>query len=207
MRKEVLEAYYIQHHRLENRLGFSPIEAERGRYFRDWIGQGKRVLDLGCRDGTLTQHYATSNQITGVDVDRQALEICANRLQIETQWVNLNEPLPFDNAMFDVVVAGEVLEHLVFPHAVVAEVSRVLVPNGFFVGSVPNAFRLKNRLLFLAGREFEVDETHLQHFPISSLQGLLSKHFRDAIVLPRGSRFLRLSPSLFGHLLLWKCVK
>ena len=41
--------------------------------------------------------------------------------------------LPFDDATFDVVVAGEVLEHVTDLDGVVAEACRVLKPGGTFV--------------------------------------------------------------------------
>src|SRR6185437_9014695 len=105
-------------------------------------GPGLRVLDLGCRTGALTQHYAGGNDVVGVDVDRGALEQARLRLGIETLWADVEDELPFPDASFDVVVAGELLEHLADPRAAVANVHRVLKPSGRFVGSVPNAFRL-----------------------------------------------------------------
>ena len=43
-----------------------------------------------------------------------------------------------------------------------------------FVASVPNAYRLKNRLRFLAGRKPEDDPTHLQMFSGDDVRALLS---------------------------------
>ena len=62
---------------------------------------------------------------------------------IETLHGNVEDELPFDAGSFDVVVAGEMLEHVRAPEEVVAEVRRVLRPRGTFVGSVPNAYRLQ----------------------------------------------------------------
>jgi SAM-dependent methyltransferase len=41
-------------------------------------------------------------------------------------WADVDEPLPFDDAAFDVVVAAELLEHLRRPDLLMAEISRVL---------------------------------------------------------------------------------
>ncbi len=131
------------------------------------------MLDLGCRDGALTRAYAEGNDVVGVDADRDALA-AASELGIETRWADLDEPLPFDEASFDVVVAGELLEHLRDPRALVAEARRVLRPGGTFVASVPNAYRLKNRLRFLAGRKPEDDPTHLQMFSADDVRALLA---------------------------------
>jgi len=171
---ERLSERYAEHNRLERGAGFVFAGAERIRLFRGYVGgPGRRVLDLGCRDGALTKAYAEGNEIVGVDADREALAEAA-KLGIETHWADLDQPLPFEDAGFDVVVAGELLEHLRDPRRVVAEVQRVLRAGGTFVGSVPNAYRLKNRLRFLAGRKPEDDPTHLQMFSADDVRTLLS---------------------------------
>jgi hypothetical protein len=50
-------------------------------------GPGKRILDLGCRTGSLTRVCASGNEVVGVDVDRGALHEAA-RLGIETVWAD-----------------------------------------------------------------------------------------------------------------------
>jgi SAM-dependent methyltransferase len=171
---EQLSERYAEHNRLERGAGFVFAGPERVELFRRYVGgPGRRVLDLGCRDGALTQAYAAGNEIVGVDADREALAE-AEKLGIETHWADLDEPLPFDDGSFDVVVAGELLEHLRDPRRVVAEVRRVLRPGGTFVASVPNAYRLKNRLRFLIGRKPEDDPTHLQMFSAGEVRALLA---------------------------------
>lgn len=180
-----LEATYAAHHTEQQRYGFSYRAKERGPQFAAWVGTGKRVLDLGCRDGVLTQDYVAGNQVTGVDIDQQALALAAQRLGIRTLWLNLNcERLPFEQGAFDVVVAGELLEHLADAALMVREVQRVLAPQGTFVGSVPNSFHWRARLAYLWGRSFE-DPTHLQRFSRSTLLRLL-QGFAHVQVLPVG---------------------
>jgi methionine biosynthesis protein MetW len=171
---EQLSQRYAEHNRTERGRGFVFAGPERETLFRRYVGgPGRRVLDLGCRDGALTQAYAAGNEVVGVDADREALA-AAERLGIETRWADLDQPLEFPDASFDVVVAGELLEHLRDPQRVVAEIHRVLRPGGTFVASVPNAFRLKSRLRFLLGRAPESDPTHLQMFAASDVRALLT---------------------------------
>jgi SAM-dependent methyltransferase len=171
---EELSERYSQHNRLERGAGFVFAGHERIELFRRYVGgPGRRVLDLGCRDGALTQAYTTGNEVVGVDADRDALAEAA-KLGIETQWADLDEALPFEDESFDVVVAGELLEHLRDPARFASEVRRVLRRGGAFVASVPNAFRLKNRLRFLIGRKPENDPTHLHMFSPDELRELLS---------------------------------
>jgi hypothetical protein len=67
-----------------------------------------------------------------------------------------------------------------------------------FVGSVPNAFRLKNRLRFLFGRPPETDPTHLQLFSPGELELLLGD-FNDVRLDFVASRFLRVHRRLFAN--------
>lgn len=175
------------------RYGFSYRVGERGPQFAAWIGTGKCVLDLGCRDGSLTRYYAEGNRIVGVDIDREALALARKRLGISTLWLDLNRGrLPFRNGAFDAVVAGELLEHLVDPASLVAEVYRVLVPGGIFIGSVPNSFHWRARLAFLAGRSIE-DPAHLHLFSRAKLLKLLDG-FGQVEIVPIGGIGGRLSP-------------
>ena len=174
MSLDQLSERYGEHNRLERGAGFVFAGPEREVLFRRYVGgPGRRVLDLGCRDGALTKAYAEGNEVVGVDADREALAEAA-KLGIETHWADLDAPLDFPDDTFDVAVAGELLEHLRDPERLVGEIRRVLRPGGTFVGSVPNAFRLKNRLRFLAGRPAESDPTHLQMFAPADIRRLLA---------------------------------
>ena len=195
---EQLSERYAEHNRVERGAGFVFAGPERIELFRRYVGgPGRSVLDLGCRDGSLSRAYAGGNEIVGVDADREALAAAA-QLGIETRWADLDEPLAFDEATFDVVVAGELLEHLRDPARLVGDVRRVLRPGGTFVASVPNAFRLKNRLRFLLGRDPEDDPTHLQMFSPSDVRRLISSFDEPRLHFIAG-RLVPLQPRLFAN--------
>jgi SAM-dependent methyltransferase len=195
---EDLSDRYGEHHRERRTREFVYAGEERVSLFRDYVGgPNRRVLDLGCRYGALTRAYAEGNQVTGVDVDREALAEAA-KLGIETRWADVDEPLPFEDASFDVVVAGELLEHVRDPAGLVAEARRLLRPGGRFVASVPNAFRLKNRLRFLLGRKPEDDPTHLHMFSPSDVRTLLDG-FEEPRVHFIAGRFVPIHGPLFAN--------
>jgi SAM-dependent methyltransferase len=196
-RRERLNDRYREHHQRRQEFVFGADERA-GLLAKLVGGPGLRVLDLGCRTGALTQHYAEGNTVVGVDVDRSALEQAEARLGIETVWTDVEEELPFPDNSFDVVVAGELLEHLADPGAVVAHVRRVLRPGGRFVGSVPNAFRLKSRLRYAAGRHPETDSTHLQLFTSAALAALLGD-FDDVEIRFAVGRYVRWHGRLTGR--------
>jgi SAM-dependent methyltransferase len=197
---------YRRHHLESRSREFIFAGEERAELFAGYVGgPGRRVLDIGCRYGTLTSRYLAGNDVVGIDVDREALEKAAE-LGIETIWAHAEEALPFDDRSFDVVVAGELLEHVRDPEALVAEAHRVLRPEGTFVGSVPNAFRVKNRLRFLAGSQPERDPTHLHLFTPTDLRRLLGC-FDDTRLHFVASRFLRLHPRLFANDIVFAAIK
>ncbi len=170
---ERLEKRYREHHRERRSPDFVYGGEERASLFRELVGgPDRRILDLGCRYGALTRAYLEGNEVVGLDVDREALAEAA-RLGIQTRWADVEQPLGLDDASFDVVVAGELLEHVRDPEALVAEVRRVLKPGGRFVGSVPNAYRLKNRLRFALGRAPEQDPTHLHMYAPADVRAFL----------------------------------
>lgn len=196
-RLEKLEAVYREHHEARRPKDFVYCGPERSVLFHDWVGTGGRVLDVGCRFGALTRSYLDGNEVVGVDVDRAALDEAA-ALGIEPIWADATELLPFEDESFDVVVLGELLEHLPLPQLTVAEGRRVLRPGGRLVGSVPNAYRLKRRLMFLLGRPPESDPTHLHLFSPDSLGSLLDDFDQVQLRFVAG-RLTRLHPRLFAN--------
>jgi len=163
---EQLSERYAEHNRVERGAGFIFAGPERVELFRRYVGgPGRTVLDLGCRDGALTQAYAGGNEIVGVDADREALAE-AGKLGIETRWADLDDALPF--------------------------------ADGTFVASVPNAYRLKNRLRFVLGRKPEEDPTHLQMFSPNDIRALLDG-FEDVQLHLIAGRLVPLHARLFAN--------
>ena len=189
---------YEEHHRERRDGGEFVFVPERIEAFVRLIGTpGRRILDLGCRTGAFSRHFLEGNVIVGVDVDRVALKKATER-GIETFVADVEQPLPFDDSSFDVVMAGELLEHLRAPAELTTEVRRVLRLGGLFIGSVPNGYRLKSRLLFLAGRPPESDPTHLHLFSPDDLRRLLAD-FENVEIQYVGGRYRRLHPRLLAR--------
>ena len=173
--------------------------------FAGWLGRGRRLLEVGCGAGEVLACYAPGNRVVAMDIDREALEACRTRLGVETVWGDFTSHLPFEDGSFDAVVAGETLEHLPFPSLFLAEVRRVLLPGGLFVGSVPNAYHYRRRLNALAGRPFDPDPTHLRFFSLESLRTTLATALTVEEIVPIRGRWAHRWPSLFAHYLAWRC--
>jgi hypothetical protein len=70
------------------------------------------------------------------------------------------------------------------------------------VGSIPNAYRLKNRLRFLAGRPIEDNPTHLHLIGEAELRRLL-EGFEEIDVRFISSRLIRLHERLFANIIVF----
>jgi 2-polyprenyl-6-hydroxyphenyl methylase / 3-demethylubiquinone-9 3-methyltransferase len=115
-------------------------------------GTGKKVLDLGCAGGFLTEEFAKAGfKVTGLDPSNHLLKIAAghaqkNGLEIEYRQ-GFGEALPFESGAFDYVACCDVLEHVDDLAKVIAEISRVLNPGGIFFFDTVNRNLLS--LLFI----------------------------------------------------------
>lgn len=171
---------------------------------------GADVLDCPCGFARHALVLADAGyRVTGLDRSETLLAE-AERRRGDAEWPLLvrgdYRELPFDDASFDAVVAGELFEHLQFPDALVAEIQRVLRPGGALVGSVPNAFRVQSRLLFLRGKPPEDDPTHLRMFSPDAMRVLL-RDFEDVRIDFVGGRYARLSARLFARDLVFRAEK
>lgn len=148
------------------------------------VGIGKKVLDIGCYDGSISVLYKNEgrNDVEGVDISEHAVEL-AKQKGIKAQVADLENGLPFPDAFFDVVVAGEVIEHVLNIDFLLDEIKRVLKPRGFIVITTPNLASLGRRILLLFGRNPLIETRwtegaagHVRYFIKDSLFELMRVH-------------------------------
>ncbi|HEV2752250.1 MAG TPA: methyltransferase domain-containing protein [Solirubrobacteraceae bacterium] len=170
---------------------------ERRRLLLAALGPGERVLDVGCGEGAFAAAAQGAGcHAVGVDVAREALRraAAAHPGPEYRLWPAL-APLPAGDGEFDVAWAGEVVEHVVDPFAVLEEVHRALRPGGRLLATTP-AHPLARRLrLALSERAFDehfnVRADHLRFFTARSLRALLADlGFADVRVATRARAFL-----------------
>ena len=146
-----------------------------------WLGDGfgRSLLDVGAADGLLSGKLTERGwRVTGIECDPVLAQTGAahcGRMVV----ANLDREVPPLETLFDVIVYGDVLEHLSDPLRVLTELNRCLAPEGFVVISMPNVAHFVIRLSLLVGR-FEyldrgiLDETHLRFFTERSLRALVA---------------------------------
>jgi ubiquinone/menaquinone biosynthesis C-methylase UbiE len=109
---------------------------------------------------------------------------------------------PVSSGKVDVLILTEVIEHVVFPQLLVAEIARVLKPAGYLIISTPNIHCLGNRLAVLFGVDKIFPRVgaegfianisfhsfgHVAHYSFKSLQSLMSPWFD--VVKTKGAGF------------------
>jgi len=136
-----------------------------------------RMLDVGCGDGRLAREIKQvwpRVVVHGCDLSVAAL----NRAEgLDHRYaVDLNvERLPESDGSLDLVIASEVIEHLIEPGRAMAEFHRVLRPGGHVLITVPNVAFWRFRLEALRGGVPSVtaDERHLHSFNAALLKALV----------------------------------
>ncbi len=93
---------------------------------------GSLLLDLACGGGVLAPHVQRlGHRHVGLDLSATALPLAREHGIVPVRGDVLR--LPFGDEVADVVVAGEVLEHVADPARLVSEAARVLKPGGTLV--------------------------------------------------------------------------
>ena len=144
------------------------------------VPPGQRVLDVGCASGYLARLLGQRGyQVTGVEIDpeaaRHARAYCDVVYEISAE--NL-DALPVPDELYDIVLFGDVLEHLVTPEKALRSVHHLLAPGGTVIVSLPNIVFLSARLKILLGRfdyahEGLFDRTHMRFFTRRSATELM----------------------------------
>jgi 2-polyprenyl-3-methyl-5-hydroxy-6-metoxy-1,4-benzoquinol methylase len=146
------------------------------------IGRDKHVLELGCAAGHVTRALVQQGcTVVGVENDEEAAKRAAEVAE-DVLVVDLSSADDLTQAVgeqrFDVVLAGDVLEHLPDPVGVLYAARRLLRPGGFVVLSLPNIAHVDVKLHLLTGRfDYQeyglLDRTHLRFFTFDSVVRLL----------------------------------
>ena len=118
----------------------------------------ERILDVGCGNGLLMYNLRSrANELFGLEMARNRAKNA--RRELENRGVaatitegNIEHSLEYSDHFFDVVVCVDTLQFVLNLWSAMTEISRVLVPGGCFIATVPNASSLRRRLNMLRGR-------------------------------------------------------
>lgn len=191
--------------------GLQPSDfAVRSAFLVDHVKPGDRVLDVGCGEGQFTTELARMGaQVLGVDVAEEPLRRARLRdPALQLQLVADGEPWELADASFDVVWAGEVIEHVADTAVWLSELRRVLRSGGSLLLSTPAYGRLRLMSLALSkrafARHFDPLGDHLRFYSRQTLTQLIGEfgfervRVRSAAGAP-GARRLLLGHAIRGR--------
>jgi 2-polyprenyl-3-methyl-5-hydroxy-6-metoxy-1,4-benzoquinol methylase len=117
------------------------------RFFKRFnFDKNLRVLDLGAGHGAFSKVlYEMGYNVSACDFFPEQFHF----KQVECVKADITKKLPFADNSFDIVVAIEVIEHIIDHEIFFSEVSRVLTTKGHLLISTPNILSLKSRIKFL----------------------------------------------------------
>ena len=119
------------------------------RYIPTW--KGLKALDVGCGGGFSCEFMAARDVVvSGIDQSQKCINAArkhaiASNFDIDYRC-GVGEQMPYADCTFDVVVCVDVLEHVADVQRVLAEVFRILKPNGLFFFDTINRNLLVSRI-------------------------------------------------------------
>lgn len=197
---------------------------DRAYLLQRFVGKNRRVLELGCSTGYISRLLKQLGcSVVGIELDAAAAQLAAGICdQVFVADLNGNTWSQRIEGQFDVVLMGDVLEHLVHPDQVLRSARPFLLPGGEIVVSLPNVVHWSQRIKTLFGHfNYQpiglLDHTHLRFFTARSARALIENSgyrivdFHPIIGGHLSSRFrflwqvlANVRPNLFGYQLLFR---
>jgi 2-polyprenyl-6-hydroxyphenyl methylase/3-demethylubiquinone-9 3-methyltransferase len=120
---------------------------------------GKRVLDVGCGGGILSESMAARGaDVTGIDMGEAPLEVAKLHLlesgeKVDYRKIPVEELAAEQPASFDVVTCMEMLEHVPDPSSIIQACANLVKPGGHVFFSTLNR-NPKSYLFAIVGAEY-----------------------------------------------------
>jgi 2-polyprenyl-3-methyl-5-hydroxy-6-metoxy-1,4-benzoquinol methylase len=140
---------------------------------KDEIKPESNILDVGCAMGGFLE------SIKPYCDNRYGIELSDKFIDVAKEKNNnilkgSAECIPFQDKSFDIIVADQVLEHLVNPNVFFMEANRTLKEDGILCISVPSANHYQTNSFF--DFYFFLMREHIHHFGASQLRLIANEH-------------------------------
>ncbi len=144
--------------------------------------KGKKVLDMGCVDHNIKREISNkwlhkriasvAKEIVGLDYDSKNVEILNkkgyNMVCEDAENFNLNKK-------FDVIIAGELIEHLMNAGNFLESVKKHMHKDSVLILTTPNAFGIRRILGSLITGRLSENSEHVSYYSDTTLYQLLKR--------------------------------
>jgi 2-polyprenyl-3-methyl-5-hydroxy-6-metoxy-1,4-benzoquinol methylase len=185
----------LEEQELESGVDDSDVRLQELRSLEDW--KGKRALDVGCGPGGfLAGLQRLGMEITGVDLDRAAVEQARRQLGTERILHGGMEQVA-DAGSFDLITMNDFIEHPLEPMQLLERAVGHLKPGGYLLLFTPNGAFADPR--FPAHVTFRRDLEHMQYLTTRTIERItratdLSIVHLETCMHPLGLTMLRMQP-------------
>lgn len=161
---EIVSAYMKEpYHILRTNKAIDVIESYIEQFFSDTKKEEIRILEIAGSTGTVAIKLAQRGySVMLSDIEDAPLAVAYRQNPtLDTIIVDASEKFPFEDSTFQVIYAGDIIEHLYDTSKFLREIYRCLVPGGIVVLTTPNLASLEDRIGFLFGKSpRQIDPTH-----------------------------------------------
>jgi 2-polyprenyl-3-methyl-5-hydroxy-6-metoxy-1,4-benzoquinol methylase len=156
---------------------------ERIEFILEEIGPSDSILDIGCVDHNINSMRKEnwlhgylceiSSNVLGIDIEDEAI----NEMKVKGYNVLFADCEKLElGKTFDVIIAGEVIEHLPNPGLFLKGVKRHLKTHGKFILSVPNGYCYYNILSAIFRSKVPVHEQHACWYDKTTIKQLIKRY-------------------------------
>lgn len=146
------------------------------KFIRKYFGniKGLNVLDCGISKGTVAEILSKRGaNCFGIDVNPREI------IGVKIIQADLNNGIPDLGTKFDIIFAGEIIEHLFDDSRFVRECHDILKPDGILIVTVPNLVSFINRFMAFFGMmpmtAYATDTFHYHVYNQRKLQSLIKR--------------------------------
>ena len=101
--------------------------------------QDLKILNVGCGPGRSSQYLSSFGEVTSIEYDKDCCEFASERTGLQIINGSITE-LPFQDKMFDLVCAFDVIEHVEDDQLAISEMKRVAKKDGVIFISIGEAY-------------------------------------------------------------------
>ncbi|MBU0694085.1 MAG: class I SAM-dependent methyltransferase [Candidatus Omnitrophica bacterium] len=152
----------------------------------------KKVLDVGCGEGNLGFKLREKGiEVVGIEKDEKSYLLAKEKLNRVFLTDVEKFQLPFSKGYFDCIIYADVLEHFIYPLAVLRKHRDFLNNSGYIIASIPNIRYYKIIIRLFLGGSWDymdkgiLDKSHLRFFTLINIKELFADAGYEIVEIKR----------------------